>query len=141
MTSTTSVVIADDHPIVRAGVRLLVESKAGFDFVGEASSQAEVFQLISDAPPDLIVLDLESSESCGRADRGNRSKLAVSAVKRNKCVQIDRGYAIGQGQHERLIIHVRCKSFNPAAGLSFNTGVNEFNPPIVLMIVVSIYGT
>jgi len=57
-TRATRIVIADDHPIVRAGVRLLAESENGLELVGEASSKRETLQMIEDHEPDVLVLDL-----------------------------------------------------------------------------------
>lgn len=62
---STRIVVADDHPIVRAGVRLLLESKPGLELVGEASSGAETLRQVAAHNPDILVLDLWLGEDDG----------------------------------------------------------------------------
>jgi DNA-binding NarL/FixJ family response regulator len=52
------VVIADDHAIVREGLRALVNAQAGMDVIGEAADGQEAWQLACDLEPDVMVLDL-----------------------------------------------------------------------------------
>ena len=53
------VLIVDDHGIMRAGLRMLLESHPGFTVVGEASTCADALALATDTQPDVIVLDLD----------------------------------------------------------------------------------
>ena len=55
---TTRIVLADDHPVVRQGMRSLLEREAGFSIVGEASNGLEVADLVAQAQPDVLILDL-----------------------------------------------------------------------------------
>ncbi len=50
--------LVDDHAVVRAGIRLLLESEPGISVVAEASSADEALQVLFDRDPDLIVTDL-----------------------------------------------------------------------------------
>jgi two-component system, NarL family, response regulator YdfI len=50
--------IADDHLIVRDGLRLIFETNADFDLVGEASDGAEAINLAAELQPDVILMDL-----------------------------------------------------------------------------------
>ncbi|GAA1055391.1 DNA-binding response regulator [Agromyces luteolus] len=52
------VVVADDHPIVRAGIVGLLESEPGIDVVGEAVDGAEAVALADELRPDLVLMDL-----------------------------------------------------------------------------------
>ena len=54
----TAIVLADDHTIVRQGLRLLLEAEPDFVIVGEASDGLEVAGLIDRLRPDVLVLDL-----------------------------------------------------------------------------------
>ncbi len=45
MTETIRLLIADDHLIVRQGLRLILETEPGFELIGEASDGAEAVQL------------------------------------------------------------------------------------------------
>src|SRR5215510_14483286 len=51
------VLIVDDHGIMRAGLRMLLESQPGLAVVGEADTCAEALALATGTQPDVIVLD------------------------------------------------------------------------------------
>ena len=53
------VLIVDDHGIMRAGLRMLLESHPGMMVVGEASTCADALALTTSTQPDVIVLDLD----------------------------------------------------------------------------------
>jgi two-component system response regulator NreC len=52
------VVLADDHPIVRAGLRALLESQPDMVVVGEAGTASEAVDLVRQTTPDVAVLDI-----------------------------------------------------------------------------------
>jgi DNA-binding NarL/FixJ family response regulator len=52
------ILVADDHGIVRAGIRLLLERQPGMEVVGEASDGAEAVELAIRLRPDLSILDV-----------------------------------------------------------------------------------
>src|SRR3982751_6292848 len=52
------VVLADDHPIVRDGLRKLLSLEDDIEVVGEASDGREVLQLVQETEPDVVILDL-----------------------------------------------------------------------------------
>src|SRR5262245_37502666 len=54
----TRVLIADDHPLVREGLRGMLQSRGGFDVVGEAGDGAEAVRLARVKAPDVVVMDL-----------------------------------------------------------------------------------
>jgi DNA-binding NarL/FixJ family response regulator len=51
-------VLADDHQLVREGLRLLIEGQPGFSVVGETSDGLEVAELVTRLKPDVLVVDL-----------------------------------------------------------------------------------
>lgn len=53
------VLVADDHTIVREGVRLLLEAQPDLEVVGEASDGQEAFELVRKLQPDLVVMDIQ----------------------------------------------------------------------------------
>jgi two-component system, NarL family, nitrate/nitrite response regulator NarL len=59
------ILIADDHPIFRDGLKRLLESEKGFEVVGEASDGAEVVALARRLQPDVILLDLNMPRVTG----------------------------------------------------------------------------
>ncbi len=58
MNSPIRVLLADDHAVLRSGLRLLLTSQNEFEVVGEASSGIETLSLAEELQPDLILLDL-----------------------------------------------------------------------------------
>lgn len=54
----TRVVLADDHPIVRAGIRAELEKLPGIQVVGEASDGREALDLIQQHHPNLVFMDI-----------------------------------------------------------------------------------
>src|SRR5262245_38639968 len=56
--STIKIVLADDHHVVRHGLRTLFSAEPDFEVVGEASSGLEVVDLVEKTKPDVLVLDL-----------------------------------------------------------------------------------
>ena len=52
------VVLADDHPIVRDGLRKLLSLEDDIEVVGEASDGREVVQVVQETNPDVLILDL-----------------------------------------------------------------------------------
>lgn len=58
MTRLIRVLIADDHTIVRAGLRLLLETEPDFDVVGEAVDGAGALSLAGSLRPDVVLMDI-----------------------------------------------------------------------------------
>ena len=59
------VLIADDHALVRAGIRALVERIDGVVVVGEAGKGSEALELVRQLSPDLILLDITMPDGNG----------------------------------------------------------------------------
>lgn len=76
------VVIADDHPVVRAGLRALLEAAGDVSVVGEASTPDEAVALADEAAPDLVLMDLQFGQERTGADatRQVRSVAGAPAV-------------------------------------------------------------
>lgn len=52
------IILADDHKLVRQGVRSLLEAQPGFEVIGEASDGQEAYKLIETLSPDIAFLDV-----------------------------------------------------------------------------------
>lgn len=63
--SPIRVVLADDHPVVRSGIRNLLERAVDILVVGEASTGAEAIRLVGETTPDLLLLDMELPDMKG----------------------------------------------------------------------------
>jgi two-component system response regulator NreC len=61
----TRVLIADDHAIVRTGLRALLSGEADLELVGEASGGEEALRLVESLQPDVLVLDLSMPDMDG----------------------------------------------------------------------------
>jgi DNA-binding NarL/FixJ family response regulator len=63
--SAIRVILADDHALVRAGIRALLEKLPGIEVVGEADNGREAMELIKTKGPNLILLDISMAELGG----------------------------------------------------------------------------
>lgn len=56
---TPRVLLADDHPVYREGLRLLLDSTGAVEVVGTAADGAEAVEMAARLAPDVVVIDLE----------------------------------------------------------------------------------
>ena len=93
MTPTT-IVLADDHPVVRDGIRKLLETRPDLEIVGEAGDGEEAFRIISELRPDIALMDInmpggsgvETTRRIGRSDLKTRV-LVLSMLDSRHCVK------------------------------------------------------
>ncbi len=74
------VLIADDHPIFREGLRLLLGSVEGIDVVGEASTTDETLGMAGTSQPDVVVLDVDMPTEGGIAVISQIKDLAPASA-------------------------------------------------------------
>ena len=58
MSQKVTIVLVDDHAVVRAGVRRLLEQETLFEVIGEAESGEKAYQIFGELKPDVMVMDL-----------------------------------------------------------------------------------
>jgi DNA-binding NarL/FixJ family response regulator len=61
----TRIVIADDHKIIRDGLKTLLQAELNMELVGEASNGREAVQMALDLKPDVMVIDIAMPELNG----------------------------------------------------------------------------
>jgi len=113
------VLIIDDHPIVRAGLRHVIESQADLEVCGEARGQSEGWQAIRDLDPDVVVVDVSLEQGDGidlvrevRAQRPGLPLLVLSM--HDEVLYAGRllaagasGYLMKQAGPEQLLVALR----------------------------------
>jgi len=81
--SPIRLLIVDDHPVVRDGIRGMLAGDPDLDVVGEASDGADALRLVSDLQPDVVLMDLRMPGLGGAAaiktlaEEGARAKVLV----------------------------------------------------------------
>ena len=62
-TGPIELVIVDEHPLQRAGVRTLLENDDGVAVVAEADNVAEAVDIVRASPPDVVLLDVDAADA------------------------------------------------------------------------------
>jgi len=76
-----TVVLADDHNVIRAGLRSMLESEADLRVIGEAADSTSAFKLARDRRPDVLVLDLQMPGAEPLRDvEGLREAIPATAI-------------------------------------------------------------
>jgi DNA-binding NarL/FixJ family response regulator len=65
MPDTITVLIADDHPVFRFGMRALLEAEEGFGVAGEAQTGAEALALTAELKPAVVLMDINMPDMNG----------------------------------------------------------------------------
>jgi len=63
--ANTRVLVVDDHPAVRAGVRALIDAEPGMEAVGEASNEFDLEPQLRTTRPDVVILDYQLQTANG----------------------------------------------------------------------------
>jgi DNA-binding NarL/FixJ family response regulator len=82
MDEMTRILIADDHPLMRRGLRMSIEEDASLQVVGEAADGEEALALIEKVHPDIAVLDIEMPklDGIGVAREAHRKGFDVKII-------------------------------------------------------------
>jgi two-component system response regulator NreC len=95
MTPAVTVLIADDHVVVRRGLRAVLEAEPGVTVVGEAANGADVLDAVERLRPDVVVLDLMMPGTSGLdvlkalAARGAATRVVVLSMHASEAYVIE----------------------------------------------------
>jgi DNA-binding NarL/FixJ family response regulator len=73
------IVLVDDHPVVRAGLRALIDGQSDLDVVGEAHDLASAEHLVALELPDVVLMDLTLASGVGGAEVTARLRARADA--------------------------------------------------------------
>jgi DNA-binding NarL/FixJ family response regulator len=65
MIKKKSVLVVDDHPLIREGLKVIIGRSSKFEVVGEAGAAAEGFRMAEELKPDLVLLDISLPDESG----------------------------------------------------------------------------
>ena len=117
--SRIRLVIADDHPVVRAGLHEMLSSQADFEIVGEASNGVEAVAQVLHVQPDVVLMDLRMTLLDGaaateaiRARRPQTAVLVLTSYESNadilRAIEAGAmGYLLKDAQKDELFTAVR----------------------------------
>lgn len=119
-THRARILIVDDHPLVRSGLRLLIDCESDLVVCGEAADANEAMRLLESQKPDLMIVDLSLKESSGLElikrikIRNAEMKILVSSMF-EESLYAERvlgagalGYVHKQEGMERVVEAIRC---------------------------------
>lgn len=113
------ILIADDHPLVRAGAKAALEQATNFDVVGECCGADEVLKWLDLIQPDLLILDILMGRECSlewldryRAASPRLRVLVLSSLKSGQVLKLVShalvcGYVLKDEASEHLLQAVR----------------------------------
>jgi DNA-binding NarL/FixJ family response regulator len=114
----TTIILADDHHLVRKALKVLLQSQPGFDVVGEAADGTEAIELVEKKKPNILLLDLAIPRTHGldvirRICKTKRTKVLVVSMHSADTYVIEAmkngagGYVLKQSTPAELIKAVR----------------------------------
>lgn len=115
----TTVVLVDDHNVVRRGIRALLEAEPDIKVVGEASTGVDATQLVHQLKPDVLIVDLMLSDMSGLAvirqikKKCPRTAAVVLSMYGNDCYVVEAlqagamAYVLKDSSAEELLRAVR----------------------------------
>ena len=110
-----TIVLADDHKVVRQGLRAILEAEPAFHVIGEAGSGLEAVRLLERLKPDVLVLDLMIPEISGLEvtrqvrTRSPKTRVVILSMHRDKSYVLEAlrngaaGYVLKDSSAEELI--------------------------------------
>lgn len=134
MGKPTRVLLVEDHPLIRVGLKFLFDKSENFSVIGEAMDGEKAVELAEELKPDVIVMDLRMPGLDGiQATRAIRKKWADAKIVMLTLYNSEdeilgalqagvRGYCLKDTHFERLVAGIQCVL---AGDLWLDSGVAE----------------
>lgn len=136
------VLVADDHMIVRSGIRHVLESEAGFEVVGEAANGSEAVALAGTLHPDVVVLDLSMPDGSGlevaaQLRRGSTTpRVLILSMHNNTEYVLE---SVRAGAHGYLLKDAAANELRSAIR-AVCRGESYFSPPVASRLSAAVRG-
>ena len=115
----TKIVIAEDHTILREGLKALLSSNPDFEIIGEAKDGTEAIRSVNDLRPDIILMDLSMPKMSGMSaiveikKRRPETKILVLTIHDIEEYVLEAlragadGYVLKDANHEELLLAIK----------------------------------
>jgi DNA-binding NarL/FixJ family response regulator len=137
------VLVADDHMIVRTGIRHVLESEEGFEVVGEAASASEAVSLAATLHPDVVVLDISMPDESGlqvaarlRGSGATGPRVLILSMHNNAEYVLE---SVRAGAHGYLLKDTAATELRSAIR-AVCRGESYFSPPIASRLSAAVRG-
>ena len=136
------VLVADDHTIVRTGIRHVLEGEPGFEVVGEAGNGTEALALAASLHPDVVLLDISMPDESGLqvADRLRRGaappRVLMLSMHTNAEYVLE---SVRAGAHGYLLKDAAATELRSAIRAVFR-GESYFSPPVAGSLSAAVRG-
>jgi DNA-binding NarL/FixJ family response regulator len=135
------VLVADDHTIVRSGIRHVLESEADFEVVGEAGSGSEAIMLASDLQPDVVVLDISMPGQSGlevaaQLRGSSAARVLILSMHNNAEYVLE---SVRAGAHGYLLKDTAASELRSAIR-AVCRGESYFSPPVASRLTAAVRG-
>jgi DNA-binding NarL/FixJ family response regulator len=141
-TKPIRVLVADDHTIVRTGIRHVLEGEAGFEVVGEAADGSEALSLALELRPDVIVLDISMPQESGLEvaarlrSNASSSRVLILSMHDNAEYVLE---SVRAGAHGYLLKDTAATELRNAVR-AVCRGESYFSPPVASRLSAALRG-
>jgi DNA-binding NarL/FixJ family response regulator len=141
MAKPIRVLVADDHTIVRSGIRHVLESDPEFEVIAEAGSGAEAITLARELRPDIIVLDISMPDQSGlevaaRLRHATASRVLILSMHNNAEYVLE---SVRAGAHGYLLKDTAAAELRNAIR-AVCRGESYFSPPVASRLTEAVRG-